>query len=125
MLEKAFPESVAVNPQKLFLLLAIIACLFLAACYPVTRSKGVVKDEQGQAIVEATVKIGGKSAKPEALKTKIDGSFDFDTVELISHQHPIEIELTVEKEGFEKFSKPLKFNTDNRDEIVLKRATAG
>jgi len=102
-------------------LLLVIAGVFLSACYPMTRSKGVVKDEQGLPVAEATVRIGGQSAKPEMLITQSDGSFDFGEIEIISHQEPIDIELLVEKAGFEPFSKKLRFNADNRDEIVLRR----
>ena len=80
-----------------FLLLVTVASVFLAACYPVTRSYGVVKDGQGQPIADATVTIGGKSVKPEEQKTKPDGMYNFGDIEIISHQDPIEIYLTVQK----------------------------
>ena len=122
MSEKVLHELFTTKKLKIFLLLAIITSVFLAACYPVTRSKGVVKDEHGQPVVNATVKIGGRSAKPEELKTKFDGTFDFGDIMIISHQYPIEIGLTVEKEGFDKFTKQLAFNADNTDEIILQRS---
>lgn len=100
----------------------MITSIFLVACYPVTRSKGVVKDQQGRPIVNATVKIGGKSVTPEELKTKSDGTFDFDDIQISSHQYPIEIELIVEKEEFDRFRKELTFNADNTDEIILQRS---
>ncbi len=54
-------------------------------------------------------------------RTKGDGTFDFGNIFIISHQDPIEIELTVEKEGFIQFRKQLTFNAQNWDEIILKQ----
>ena len=119
---KGLLESGATKQFRLCLLFAAIMSILLAGCYPITRSKGVVKDEQGQPVAHATVKISGTSAKPEELQTQPDGTFDFGTVEVISHQDPIEIKLTVEKEGFDRFSKPLIFNASNTDEIILHRS---
>jgi hypothetical protein len=121
MSEKVLHKSLAASKLK-FLLFSVITGALLTACYPITRSKGMVKTEQGQPVADATVKIQGKSAKPEELKTKSDGTFDFGDIEIVSHQHPIEIELTVEKEGFDKFSKQIAFNTENTDEIILRKS---
>ena len=122
MSEKVLHDLSTAKKWRVFLILVVITSVFLAGCYPVTRSKGVIRDPQGQPVANATVKIAGKSAKPEELKTPPDGTFDFGDIEIISHQDPIEIELTVEKEGFNKFSKQLAFNIDNRDEIILQRS---
>lgn len=97
----------------------LAATFFLSACYPVTRSKGKVIDDQGLPVAETTVKIGGKSAKPVELKTNSDGTFDFGEIRVISYQEPIEIELSVEKEGFVKTTQKIAFNEANTDEIVL------
>ncbi len=110
--------------SKIFasLLSCVAICALLIACYPVTRSKGVIRDEQGFPVANAIVRIGGRSAKSEKLITKPDGVFDFGDIKITSHQEPIEIELTVEKEGFDRFTKKLVFNATNSDEIVLRRS---
>lgn len=101
--------------------LVALTTFFLAACYPVTRSKGKVTDIESRPIAGAKVKITGKSAHAEELKTGADGVFDFEEVEIISHQEPIEIELIVEKEGFQTYTKNLIFNSENADEIILRK----
>lgn len=122
MSEKGLLELWPTKRFRPWLILAVITSVFLVGCYPITRSKGVVKDEQGQLVAHAMVKISGKSAKPKELQTQLDGTFDFGAIEIISYQDPIEITLTVEKEGFDRFSKPLVFNADNTDEITLHRS---
>lgn len=107
---------------RTFVFFAILAAtIFLSACYPVTRSKGKVVDAQGLPVAEATVRIGGKSAKPKELKTNADGTFDFGEIELVSHQEPIEIELSAEKAGFIKTTKKVAFDSENNEEIVLQK----
>lgn len=104
---------------KYKLLFIILAVGVLSACYPVTRSKGMVKNESGQPVAGAVVRIGGKSAKPAETKTDAGGAFDLGEVAIMSHENPMEIKLTVEKEGYKSFDKQLNFNAENVDEIVL------
>lgn len=118
MLEKGLHKLSDNVQYRVFIFLAFIS-IFLTACYPVTRAKGVVKNVQGQPVADAVVKIGGKSAASAETKSGADGTFDFGEVKINSHENPMEIELTVEKEGFNKFSKQLKFDAENVDEIVL------
>lgn len=117
MSEKELHKTFAAAKYKI--LFIILAVGLLSACYPVTRSKGVVKNELGQPIAGATVKIGGKSAKSAATETNADGSFEFGEVAISSHENPMIITLTVEKEGFKSYDKQLNFNAENVDEIIL------
>lgn len=121
MSEKALLKLLLSSRLRLVFFLVLI-CAALTACYPATQSEGTVKDDQGQPVADATVRIDGKSAKSETVKTNQDGKFDFSEVEIVSHQNPIEIQLTVEKPGFDKFSKPISFNSRNVDEIILQKS---
>ena len=66
-------EKVLHKARLLLFLSLCVLTIVLTACYPVTRSKGNVKNEQGQPIADAVVKIGGKSAKPAETKTNSEG----------------------------------------------------
>jgi hypothetical protein len=100
--------------------LAILSlCLFLFGCSPVTKASGSVTDKNGNPIESAKIEIKGKSVKNNFFLTKTDGLYDFGEVEIVSHENPIEITLTVSKSEYKTFSKELRFGEDNKDTVVL------
>ena len=103
------------------ILFLIIMVIILTSCYPITRSRGEVFDQNGKPLEKANVKIVGKSIAP---KTEIEnitnseGHFNFGEVE-VSGEKPLEINLVVSKSGYKTLTKELKFGEDNIDKIVL------
>lgn len=101
------------------IIVALFFCLLLLACSPVTTVSGSVIDKSGNPLEGVKAEIKGKSAKNDVYLTKSDGLYDFGEVNIVSHENPIEITLTVSKSGYKTFSKELRFGEDNKDAIVL------
>lgn len=107
--------------KKIRLFLIFFSLLFLSSCSPITRSSGEIADISGNLLENVKVKISGKSLKQsENLEfiTKSDGRFDFGELK-VSAELPIELKLTVSKEGYKTITKEIKFGEDNKDKIIL------
>jgi hypothetical protein len=108
--------------KELKIAVVLICSVFLIACYPVTRASGIIYDENNVPLAMVKLKIEGKSVFPESKKeiiTSADGKYDFGEVQL-STENPIEANLIISREGFEPFSKEIKFGENNVDKVILK-----